>query len=74
MDGQDIVLPMWARLEVYYHRMRIAAPVMNHDEAMQLMAETLNGVEDEFSGVAYNSSEPGNDGRIYPPDLRFPAR
>lgn len=74
MNGHDIVLPRWARLEVYYHRMRTAPPVSNHDEAMQLMAKTLNGVEDEFSGVPYDPSEAGNDGRMYPPDPRFPAR
>jgi hypothetical protein len=74
MNGHDIVLPMWARLEVYYYRMRRAPPVLDHDQAMQLMAETLNGVEDEFSGVPYDPSESGNDGRMYPPDPRFPAR
>jgi hypothetical protein len=50
LNGHDIVLPMWARQEVYFHRLRAAPPASNHDEAMQLMAETLNGVEDEFSG------------------------
>jgi hypothetical protein len=74
MNGHDIVLPRWARLEVYYYRMRRAPPVLNHDEAMQRMAETLNGVEDEFSGVPYNPLEPGDDGRMYPPDRRFLAR
>jgi hypothetical protein len=74
MNGHDIVLPRWARLEVYYYRMRSAPPASDHDEAMQLMAQMLNGVEDEFSGVPYNPSEPGNDGRMYPPDPRFLAR
>ncbi len=74
MNGHDIVLPMWARLEVYYYRLRRAPPAADHDEAMRLMAETLNGVEDEFSGVPYDPSEPGNDGRMYPPDPLFPAR
>ena len=49
MNGHDIVLPRWARLEVYYYRMMRAPPVSDHDAAMQLMVETLNGVEDEFS-------------------------
>src|SRR5437868_3937010 len=74
MNGHDVILPMWARLEVYYYRLRRAPPVLDHDKAMQLMAETLNGVEDEFSGDPYNPSEPGNDGRMYPPDPRLPAR
>jgi hypothetical protein len=74
MSGHDIVLPTWARLEVYFYRMMRALPASNHDEAMQLMAETLNGVEDEFSGVSYDPSESGNDGRMYPPAPRFLAR
>lgn len=74
MNGHNIVLPMWARVEVFYYRMRRAPPVSTHDEAMALMAAMLNGVEDEFSGVPYNPDEPGNDGRMYPPDSRFPAR
>jgi hypothetical protein len=65
---------MWARLEVYYYRMKKAPPASDHEKAMQLMAETLNSVEDEFSGVPYDPAETGNDGRMYPPDPRFPAR
>lgn len=74
MNGHEIVLPRWARLEVYYHRMRMAPAVRSHSEAMQLMADVLNGVEEEFSGVPYDPLEPGNDGRMYPPDPRFLAR
>jgi hypothetical protein len=74
MNGHDIVLPMWARLKIYFFRMMRSPPASNHDEAMHLMAETLNGVEDEFSGVPYDPAESGNDGRMYPPDPRFSVR
>ena len=46
------LLPRRARLEEFFRRLLAAIPAVSHDEAMQLMAATLNAVEDEFSGIA----------------------
>ncbi len=35
------------------------------------MAGTLNGVENEFSGIAYDPERSGADGRLYPPDEQY---
>jgi len=71
MSSGDIMLPKWARLQVFYHRLRTALPARTHDGALQLIAETLQAVEDEFSGVPYDPAETGVDGRMYPPNSKF---
>jgi hypothetical protein len=64
-------LPKVERLALFRQRLQESRPAVNHEEAMVLLARTLNGVEDEFSGVPYNPEEPGTDGRMYPPHERF---
>jgi hypothetical protein len=59
------------RLLHFLHRLGEARPPANHDEAMALLASTLNDVENEFSGVPYDLEEQGTDGRMYPPNARF---
>jgi hypothetical protein len=71
MEGNDTPHPKAQRLNVFFSRLKAKEPAANHAEALALLASTLNGVEDEFSGVPYNPEEPGNDGRMYPPDDRF---
>jgi len=43
------------------------SPATSHDEAFKLVANTLNRVEDEFSGVAFDPGKHLDDGRLYPP-------
>jgi hypothetical protein len=61
-------------LELFKDRIRAKEPAANHDAAMASLSETLNSVEDEFSGVPYNPEEAGTDGRMYPPNERFRYR
>jgi hypothetical protein len=65
------LVPRFRRLEFFFDRLSAAEAAADHDAAMALLAATLNGVEDEFSGVPYNPEEPGSDGRMYPPNERF---
>jgi hypothetical protein len=75
MEDSNTALPKKDRLELFFHRVREIEPAANHDEAMALLASTLNAIEDEFSGVPYNPDEPGTDGRMYAPKeiYRYPA-
>jgi hypothetical protein len=57
----------YARLVTFYARLQEAAAVQTHDEAYALLRDTLNAVEDEFSGVANNPANWRTDGRLYPP-------
>lgn len=60
MDKRD-------RLRLFYDRLSSAPPASTAEEAYSLICNTLNAVEDEWSGVP---NEPANwrmDGRMYPP-------
>jgi hypothetical protein len=56
-----------ARLVLFYARLQDAAAAQTHDEAYALLCETLNGIEDEHSGVPNNPANWKTDGRLYPP-------
>ncbi len=71
MSSGDIILLKWARLRVFYHRLRTALPAATHDGALRLISWVLHEVEDEFSGVPYDPAETGIDGRMYPPNSKF---
>jgi hypothetical protein len=47
--------------------MATAEPCETFDEAMTLLAATLNGVENEFTSILFDPSQWQNDGRMYPP-------
>jgi len=66
-----MILSKAQRLRVFLEHLQAEVSAADHDEAMALIASTLNKVEDEFSGVSYNPDEPGTDGRMYPPNERF---
>ena len=55
------------RLEIFLERMATAEPCETFDEALALLAATLNGVEDEFTSIPFDPSQWRNDGRMYPP-------
>ena len=72
------VLSKAKRLQMFLQRLEAAPPASSGDEALALLAETLNGVEDEFSGVPYRPELWESDRRLYPPQpdaaRKFPER
>jgi hypothetical protein len=55
------------RVAVFLKRLDASPPAKNPDEARTLLADALNAVEDDFSGVAYDPEKHLTDGRLYPP-------
>ena len=55
------------RIEVFLKHLGEAKAAAGGEEAFDLLASTLNGVEDSFSGVAYDPDKHLTDGRLYPP-------
>jgi hypothetical protein len=59
------------RLRIFFERLSEAPLADDCESALALMATTLNGVEDEYSGIEYNAGSLQDDRRLYPPDLAF---
>ena len=55
------------RVAEFLRRLGEARPVASHDGAFELVRDTLNAVEDQFSGVAFDPNKHLTDGRLYPP-------
>jgi hypothetical protein len=55
------------RFQIFLERLEAAPPASSDDEAFDLLAKTLNAVEDEFSGVPYRPENWQTDKRLYPP-------
>jgi hypothetical protein len=52
---------------MFFERLEAAAPVSSADEALDLVRNILNRIEDEYSGVEYNPDAWKDDGRMYAP-------
>ena len=63
------------RLEEFFRRLGLAPAASNFEEALALIRQIMNRVEDELSGVSMDPDPPldSDDGRMYPPkgDLVF---
>jgi hypothetical protein len=61
------MLPKKKRLKLFLKRLGAASPARSGEEALELLARTLNAVENEFSGTPYMPENWKTDGRMYPP-------
>jgi hypothetical protein len=55
------------RLSEFFRRLLASPPSNSGTEAMKLISDTLNAVEDELSGVPFHPDLWQSDGRMYPP-------
>ncbi|MFC5507904.1 hypothetical protein [Bosea massiliensis] len=55
------------RTEIFLSRLEAAVPCSSASEALELLAETLAAVEDEFTIIPNNPHLWESDGRLYPP-------
>lgn len=62
-----MILTRSERFEEFRKRMSEAQLCSNALSALALITHVLTEVEDEFSGIANNSTKYRNDGRLYPP-------
>jgi len=60
-------MKMQDRLDEFCRRLLAEPACASKDEAFDLLSRTLIGVEDEFSGIAFDPAFPRDDGRMYPP-------
>jgi hypothetical protein len=54
-------------MNIFLERLAAANPARSADQALALLAQYLNEVEDEFSGFPYRPERWRTDGRMYPP-------
>jgi hypothetical protein len=59
--------PRADRFATFLERLKNAQPASTHDEAFDLIAALLNGVEDEMTSISFNPATWQTDGRMYPP-------
>jgi len=57
------------RSSLFLKRLKKARKASTFDEAYTLLFDTLNKVEDEYSGAPYNIEQWRTDGRMYPPQM-----
>jgi len=55
------------RFAIFLERLSASPPASSHDEALRLLSDMLDAVEDEFSGVSNDPARYRDDGRLYPP-------
>lgn len=56
-----------ARLEEFFRRLLAGPAAASEAEALRLISDTLNEVEDEMTDVLYDPTKWQTDGRLYPP-------
>lgn len=61
------MLPKSARLEIFIARLAGAPAALSELGALDLVCRILNDVEEEHSGIPFDPSTRGSDGRMYPP-------
>jgi hypothetical protein len=57
------------RFQEFIKRLEEAEPVGSGEEAFEMLADTLNCVENELSNIPYFPTQWMNDGRMYPPQV-----
>ena len=55
------------RLEEFFRRIIAEKPCSSADEALELLTNLLNAVEDELTTIPYDPTAWARDGRMYPP-------
>jgi len=55
------------RFQEFLRRLAAAPPADAFASAFQLLSDTLNAVEDEWSGIPFHIDHWETDGRMYPP-------
>ena len=55
------------RVAAFIKRLRAAPAAGSANEAFDLVASTLNGVEDELTSIPFDPAKWEEDGRMYPP-------
>jgi hypothetical protein len=61
------VLSKMERIKIFLERLAAEKPAQTAGEALASLDESLNAVEDEFSGIPCNPSLWMSDGRMHPP-------
>lgn len=56
-----------ARFQEYLRRLYEAPPVASGDEALRLIGDTHNAVENEMTDIPFDPARWQTDGRMYPP-------
>lgn len=62
-----MILTRRERLEKIFEQLGTAPKASSAEEALTQLSDILNDVEDLFSGISFDPSSLGSDGRFYPP-------
>ena len=57
------------RFAVFLDRLAAALPATNEQDALRIIGEVMNAVEDEMTDIPFDPSQWEVDGRMYPPQV-----